>query len=144
MLQIPAQITNQFQTYIGQQGIPAGQHWHYLKWMRYYLDFCHKYHFEQGTDASLSAFLKKLDKKKQSVQLQKQAEQAIRLYFAWVQSSKKQQDFSKKDYNPRSTTIPPNTNSDNLQDYRSLEIESHQPEGPARGSRLDGSICKLK
>jgi len=65
MLQIPAQLTNQFKTYIGQQGIPAAQHRHYLKWMRYYLDFCHKYHFKQETDMSLSAFLKKLNEKKQ-------------------------------------------------------------------------------
>ena len=99
--------------------------------MRYYFDFCHKYHFEQGTDASLSAFLKKLDEKKQSVQLQKQAEQAFRLYFAWVQSSKKQQDLRSKDNIPRSTTIPPNTYSDNRQEYRSLEVDSRQPEGPA-------------
>jgi hypothetical protein len=31
MLQIPAQPTDQFTTYIGQQGIPAGQHRYYLK-----------------------------------------------------------------------------------------------------------------
>ncbi len=113
MLQIPAQIANQFGIYIGQQGIHAGQHRYYLKWMRYYLDFCHKYHFEQGTGTSLSAFLKKLDEKKQSVQLQKQAEQAVRLYFAWVHSSEKQQDFRNKDNTPRSTTVPPNTYSYN-------------------------------
>jgi len=69
MLQIPAQLTNQFTTYIGQQNIPSGQHNYYLKWMRYYLDFCYKYQFDQGTDMSLSAFLKKLDQKKQPVQL---------------------------------------------------------------------------
>ncbi len=65
MLQIPAQLANQFKTYIGQQGIPAEQHRYYLKWMRYFLDFCHKYHFKQGTDMSLSAFLKKLNEKNQ-------------------------------------------------------------------------------
>ena len=59
MLQIPAQLTHQFTTYIGQQGIPAGQHRYYLKWMRYYLDFCHKYHIEQGTDMSLTAMYRK-------------------------------------------------------------------------------------
>ncbi len=63
MLQIPAQLTNQFTTYIGQKGIPADQHRYYLKWMRFYLAFCHKYHFEQGTNMSLSAFLKKARRK---------------------------------------------------------------------------------
>jgi len=27
-----------------------------MKWMRYYLVFCHKYHFGQGTNVSLSTF----------------------------------------------------------------------------------------
>ena len=129
MLQIPAQITNQFGTYIGQQGIPPGHHRNYLKWMRYYLDFCHKYHFEQETSKSLSAFLKKLDEKKQSGQSKKQAEQAVRLYFAWVQSTQKQQDFKSKNKNPRTTTISPNTYSDNRQEYKSLEITPCRPEG---------------
>jgi len=152
MLQIPAQIASQFRTYIGQQGIPASQHGYYLKWMRYYLDFCHKYHFEQGTDTSLSAFLKKLGEKKQSVQLQKQAEQAVRLYFAWVRSSKKQQDFRNKNNTLRSTTILPNTYSNNRQEYKSLEIESQQPEGSAtkiitarqKGADWTGVIADLK
>ena len=39
MLQIPAQLANQFMTHIGQHGILTGQHRYYLKWMRYYLDF---------------------------------------------------------------------------------------------------------
>ena len=132
MLQIPAQLVDQFTNYIGQHGIPAGQHRYYLKWMRYYLDFCHKYRFEQRTDASLAAFLKKLDQKNQSTQQQKQAEQAVRSYFACVQSSKKQQDFGNKDNTLRSTTIPPNTYSNNRQEDKSLEIEYLQPEASAK------------
>ena len=54
MFQIPAQITNQFGTYIAQQGIPPGHRRYYVKWMRYSLDFCHTYHFEQGTSKNLS------------------------------------------------------------------------------------------
>lgn len=77
----------------------------------------------------MSAFLKKLDEKKQSVQFKKQAEQAVRLYFAWVQSTQKQQDFKGKDKPPRPTSISPNTYSDNRQEYKSLEITPRQPEG---------------
>jgi site-specific recombinase XerD len=132
LLQIPAQLTNQFTTYIGQQGIPSGQHNYYLKWMRYYLDFCYKYQFDQGTDMSLSAFLKKLDQKKQPVQLQKQAEQAVRLYFAFAQSSKKQQGFRNNGGMPHPTKSLSNTCSENRQEYKSLELVSRQqvdPEG---------------
>jgi len=131
MLQIPAQLANQFVAYIGQQGIPAGQHRYYLKWMRYYLDFCHKYHFKQGTNTSLSAFLKKLGEKNQPVQLQKQAEQAVRLYFAFAQALKKQQDFKNTDNVAHSTKISPNTYSENIQEYKSLEPVSRQSENSA-------------
>ncbi|MCP3890100.1 MAG: integron integrase [Desulfobulbaceae bacterium] len=127
MLQIPAQLTNQFTTYIDQQGIPSGQHRYYLKWMRYYLDFCYKYQFDRGTDMSLSAFLKKLDQKKQPGQLQTQAEQAVRLYFAFYQSSKKQQDFRNKAGTPHATKTLPNTCSEDRQEYKSLEFVSQQP-----------------
>lgn len=140
MLQIPAQLTDQFTTYIGQQGIPAGQHRYYLKWMRYYLDFCHKYHIEQGTDMSLSAFLKKLNEKKQPAQLQNQATQSVQLFFACTQSSKKQRDVKNKDNTPRSTIISPTTYIDNRQEYKSLEVDSGQSEYPAakRKTRIKG------
>lgn len=52
MLQIPAQLANQYTTYINQQGIPAEQQRYYLKAMRHYLDFCHKYHFKQKTSGN--------------------------------------------------------------------------------------------
>ena len=98
--------------------------------MRYYLDFCYKYRFDRGTDMSLSAFLKKLDQKKQPVQLQTQAEQAIRLYFAFAKSPKKQQDFRNKGSTPHSTEILPNTCSENRQEYKSLDFVSRQPADP--------------
>ena len=129
MLQIPAQLANQFVVYIGQQGIPAGQHRYHLKWMRYYLDFCHKYHFKQGTDASLSAFLKKLGEKNQPVQLQKQAEQAVGLYFALGQTLKKQQDLKDTDKTSHPTRISSNTYSKNIQENNPLEPVSPQSEG---------------
>ncbi len=128
MLQLPAQLANQFVTYIGQQSIPSGQHRYYLKWMRYYLDFCHKYHFKQRTDASLAGFLKKLGEKNQPVQLQKQAEQAVRLYFAFVQSLNKQQDIKNTDITAHFTTVLPNTCSENIQENNSLEPISRQSE----------------
>lgn len=126
MLQIPAQLTSQFTTYIGQQGVPSGQHRYYLKWMRYYLDFCHKYQFDRGTGTSLSAFLKKLDQKKQPVQLQKQAEQAVGLYFSFAHSPNTRQNFKKKVSSPDTTRISPNTCSDNRQEYKSLDFVSRQ------------------
>lgn len=133
MLQISAGLANRFINYIGQQGIPTGQHRYYLKWLRYYLDFCHKYHFTQGTDMSLSGFLEKLEQKRQPEQLQKQAEAAVRLYFACNQSYGKQKDTSSKDVERalHSDKILPNTPSDSRQEYKSLERDSRLTVIPA-------------
>ena len=79
MIQTPAPIVRQSTEYITQQGIPSGQHGYYLKWVRYYLDFCHKYNFKQGTESSLPSFLKKLEQKKLKINLR---EQAVRSFLA--------------------------------------------------------------
>jgi hypothetical protein len=43
MIQIPADIHSAYTSFIEQRGVKAGQHRYYVKWLRYYLDFCHKY-----------------------------------------------------------------------------------------------------
>lgn len=45
MLNIPTSLREQFQACLQQHGIPLHAQTAYLKWLRYYLDFCHKYHF---------------------------------------------------------------------------------------------------
>jgi hypothetical protein len=136
MLQIPAQLANQFATYINQQGVPSRQHRYYVKWMRYYLDFCHKYQLDQGVGASLPAFLKKLEQKKQTIQLQKQAEHAVRLYFAFANPPKKQQDYREKGGFSHSTRISTNTHRENRQEYKSSERVARQPEDPSGKNKV--------
>jgi hypothetical protein len=58
----------------------------YLKWLRYYLDFCEKYQFSHGQASSLPHFLRKLQEKKQSPVQQDQAGHAIMLYYELFQS----------------------------------------------------------
>jgi len=53
---------------------------HYRKWLRYYLDFCQKYGFQSDTK-SLPHFIKKLKEKKQTDLQQKQAADAIYIYY---------------------------------------------------------------
>jgi hypothetical protein len=52
-----------------------------LKWLRYYLDFCLKYKFNQSDKESLPEFLNKLREKNQTSQQQKQASDAISIYY---------------------------------------------------------------
>ena len=53
MIQIEAELLNKFNLILGKNGIPKNQYSYYLKWLRYYLDFCHKYNFEKMDFKSL-------------------------------------------------------------------------------------------
>mgnify|MGYP001320469273 CR=1 FL=1 len=55
------------------RGVPAGEVWDYVKWLRYYLDFCDKYRHEVLDRESVQAFLLKLASKNQSAEQQAQA-----------------------------------------------------------------------
>jgi len=61
--------------------IPEKSRFYYTKWLRYYLDFCFKYGFNQSNKESLACFIKKLKEKNQTEQQQKQALHAISIYF---------------------------------------------------------------
>ncbi len=54
---------------------------HYIKWVRYYLDFCQKYKFNQSDKESLHYFMNKLREKNQDEQQRKQASDAISIYY---------------------------------------------------------------
>lgn len=53
----------------------------YIKWLRFYLDFCDKYKHDYHDVSSLPLFIRKLQSKKQSPAYLKQAEDAIKIYF---------------------------------------------------------------
>lgn len=80
MKPVPKAMIGPYDALLGAKKIPRSAFPYYRKWLRYYLDFCQKYHFDPSDTKSLHAFLKKLDQKKQSVQQQKQASDAILLY----------------------------------------------------------------
>jgi hypothetical protein len=66
MLEIQNNLISKYNVFIEQRGVETGRHRHYVKWLHYYLDFCHKYSFNQTEKESLPAFLKKLGEKKQA------------------------------------------------------------------------------
>ncbi len=59
--------------------LPA--HFHYRKWLRYYLDFCLKYHHKPVNKESLAPFIQKLKDKNQTEQQRKQASGAIFMFY---------------------------------------------------------------
>ena len=60
MIQIAADLAKLYTSFMEQKGLETNQHRYYTKWLRYYLDFCHKYKFKRQNKESLAAFLKKL------------------------------------------------------------------------------------
>ena len=81
MLSVPPELARRFDAQLAQQDIVAGRRPHYHKWLRYYLDFCHKYSFAPADRRSLPAFQEKLRTKHQPESLRQQAGHAVSLYW---------------------------------------------------------------
>ena len=60
MLALPIDLSHRYETLLQEQGIASQHRPHYVKWLRYYWDFCHKYALEPGDRKSLPAFDEKL------------------------------------------------------------------------------------
>lgn len=69
------------------RSVPATAHSYYLKWLRYYLDYCAKYNLPDTSSKSLSQFLQKLREKNQTDAQQKQAGHAISLYLDMMRTT---------------------------------------------------------
>jgi hypothetical protein len=63
------------------RSVPTDQRADYLKWLRYYLDFCLKYRHAPRDHESLGPFLRKLAEKRQSPERQQRAAASIALYY---------------------------------------------------------------
>ncbi|MEA1946626.1 MAG: integron integrase [Thermodesulfobacteriota bacterium] len=81
MIPIPQNINTLYSALLIQKAVPDKYHPYYRKWLRYYLDFCQKYGFIQSDTKSLPHFIKKLKEKKQTDPQQKQAADAIYIYY---------------------------------------------------------------
>ena len=81
MKHIPSDIRELYDAHLNNKAIPKTAHFYYKKWLRYYLDFCSKYRYQQLNKESLNYFIKKLKEKKQNDQQLKQAFHAISLYY---------------------------------------------------------------
>lgn len=81
MLELSPQLELRFNALLDKKKLPLTSRFHYKKWLRYYLDFCHKYHFNKLDKQSLSHFINKLQSKKQNKQKQKEAFHAVSIYY---------------------------------------------------------------
>ncbi len=86
MRKIPAALNAQFGALLVKNKIPQKFHNHYLKWLRYYLDFCQRYRFSESNSRSLPNFIRKLKEKGQTDAQQKQANEAIHIYYELIRT----------------------------------------------------------
>jgi len=86
MRKIPSALNAQFDALLVKNKIPQRFHSHYLKWLRYYLDFCQRYRFSESNSQSLPNFIWKLKEKRQTDAQQKQANDAIHIYYELIRS----------------------------------------------------------
>jgi len=96
MEEIPAKIQAPFEFLLFDKEIPRKDHPFYKKWLRYYLYFFVKYHYELSIKESLPHFIQKLRYKKQNNQQQRQASNAISLYYEIELSDSKNKIATKK------------------------------------------------
>jgi integron integrase len=83
MLNLSSHITlvTSYTDFLAQSNIAKANVSFYLKWLRFYLDFCQKYSEKSDDPLSLPKFIEKLKSKNQSDDQCRQAEHAIILYF---------------------------------------------------------------
>jgi len=81
MLTLPKELSQKFNDLVTGKSFPDEARTSYLKWLRFYWDFCNKYQYDPHSSESLSWFLHKLVEKRQSEQQQKQARHSITLFY---------------------------------------------------------------
>jgi len=89
MLPLPPEIVVAYDAILARRKIAADECNDYRKWLRYYLDYCHKYHVSPANKLSFSTFHKKLSLKNQSEALCRQAHAAVVLYHEMLRANHK-------------------------------------------------------
>lgn len=82
MIQIEPILLEDYRTALNKNRVLEKDQYYFIKWLRYYLDFCHKYGFEKMNHKSLPRFIEKLQSKKQNSSQQKQALNAVELFYS--------------------------------------------------------------
>lgn len=80
MIRIPLETHQQYTSRLSELGVPSNQLPHFVKWVRYFLDYREKYGRELSGSAQLDGFLQKLADKGQSASLRQQAQRAVEVY----------------------------------------------------------------
>lgn len=87
MINIPAALFTKYTLLLNQKTVPISVHNNYKKWLRYYLDFCHKYCHRYADRESLKHFMIKLHEKNQPLSMQEEAGKAVGFYYEMLEKT---------------------------------------------------------
>lgn len=80
----------------------------YTKWLRYYFDYCHKYHVTDSISESTRLFIEKLREKRQTEVQRQQAVHALSLYHEMQKLELPSAEPAELDKTHNPTVTPPN------------------------------------
>jgi len=81
MKPIPSEIKILYDEVMIKKGVPLQVHFQYRNWLRYYLNFCLKYHHEPANKESFMSFVQKLKDKNRTEQQRKQAFDVVSIFY---------------------------------------------------------------
>lgn len=88
---IEYQIKAAYRVFLLQNNIPSGQHNYFVRWLTLYLDACKIHQWPPGDPTYLPDFLNEIQGQAASLFLRNQAEQAVRLYQAFLHAASPQE-----------------------------------------------------
>ncbi|SEH04680.1 integron integrase [Candidatus Venteria ishoeyi] len=130
MHDIPERISTAYEAILLERNIPLVEQKFYKKWLRYYLDFCHKYTFPVGQQTSLANFLEELHSKRQSEQQCQQAQQAISLFYDLCEAQRGQEGNVNSKQNQHSDIYPASVTPVSLVTTQSPTLETMEVASP--------------
>ena len=98
MIQLPGQVVSGYRSHLAKRRVVEGDYTDYLKWLRYFHDFCEKHQVRGDESDRVRLFLDKLREKKQSEGQLRRAYNAVVLYFEML---KEMQPSTKTITSPR-------------------------------------------
>ncbi len=128
MLKFPADLNQQFDTFLMTRTTSNNECASYKKWLRFYWDFCYKYHHEVFNAQSLSFYIQKLQEKRQSEQQQNQAKHAVSLFYEMHNSiNQLQVPISHSERQKINPSLRQNLLSDTSRDLRPSPVIGDNP-----------------
>jgi hypothetical protein len=86
MRPVPSAVQASYMVHLKNSMVPDNTRSYYLKWLRYYLDFCEKYRFPPWDRESVAHFLRKLQEKKQLPGPQSPSTEHVKAFLTFPQS----------------------------------------------------------